>query len=110
VVYLAAAAQALNSRSWGLGQILGPRAGVPVLSSVKSRLVWRCRPGLPRQRGHRGSAISPHNALLLMVTRASMVDWEAGSWLQAGPGGLLLGLVYAVLGPMLGLGGWLRRR
>jgi len=108
-VHLADAALALIVALVGLGHILGPRAGFPVLAPRE--LAPRLAVAVLVAHGSlaiSGWAIDLHNALLLAVTPASLVGWDLGAWTQAGIGGLLFGLLYAVLGLMLALGGWLR--
>jgi hypothetical protein len=52
--------------------------------------------------------IDLHNALLAAITPSSLVGFDPTGWLQAGSGGLVLGVLYALAGLLLALGGWLR--
>jgi hypothetical protein len=109
MVQLADAALALIVALVGLGHLLGPRAGLPVLPPRE--LAPRLAVAVLVAHGSLaigGWAINLHDALLLAVTPTSLAGWDPGSWTQGGPGGLLLGLLYAVLGLLLALGGWLR--
>ena len=93
----------------GLGQLIGPQQWLPVLSprEVAPRLavaVLVAHGSLAIG----GWAIDLHNGLLQVVTPSTLVGFDPGAWAQSGPGGLLLGLLYALLGLLLALGGWLR--
>jgi hypothetical protein len=109
VVHLADAALAAIIALVGLGQLLGPQRWLPVLAprEVAPRLavaVLVAHGSLAIG----GWAIDLHNALLQAVTPSTLVGFDPGAWAQGGPGGLLLGLLYALLGLLLALGGWLR--
>jgi hypothetical protein len=109
MVQLADAALALIVALVGLGHLLGPRAGLPVLPPRE--LAPRLAVAVLVAHGSLaigGWAINLHDALLLAVTPTSLAGWDPGSWAQGGPGELLLGLLYAMLGLLLALGGWLR--
>jgi hypothetical protein len=109
VVQLADAALAAIIALVGLGQLLGPQRWLPVLAprEVAPRLavaVLVAHGSLAIG----GWAIDLHNALLQAMTPTTLVGFDPGAWAQSGPGGLLMGLLYALLGLLLALGGWLR--
>jgi hypothetical protein len=109
LVQIADAALAVIVALVGFGHIAGPHAGLPVLPprSVAARLavaVLMIHGSLAMG----AWVIDLHNALLGAMTPSSLVGFDPGAWLQAGPGGLLLGILYALAGLLLALSGWLR--
>ena len=108
MVGLADAALALIIALVGLGLILGPRAGLPVLEprALAPRLavaVLVAHGGLAIG----GWAIDLHNALLGVFTPTDLPGWDPGHW-QGGAGEMFVGIIYGLLGLLLALGGWLR--
>jgi hypothetical protein len=108
MVSLADAALAVIIALVGLGLILGPRAGLPVLDprAVAPRLavaVLVVHGGLAMG----GWAIDLHNALLGVFTPTDLPGWDPSHW-QGGPGQLLVGVLFGMLGLLLALAGWLR--
>jgi hypothetical protein len=108
MVGLADAALALIIALVGLGLILGPRAGLPVLEprAIAPRLaiaILAAHGGLAIG----GWAIDLHDALLGVFTPADLPGWDPGHW-QGGAGEMLVGVIYGLLGLLLALGGWLR--
>jgi hypothetical protein len=109
LVQIADAALAVIVALVGLGHIAGPHAGLPVLPprAVAPRLavaVLMIHGSLAMG----AWVIDLHNALLGALTPNSLVGFDPATWLQAGPGGLVLGVLYALVGLLLALGGWLR--
>jgi hypothetical protein len=108
MVDLADAALAFIIALVGLGLIVGPRAGLPVLGprAVAPRLavaILVVHGGLAMG----GWAIDLHDALLGIFTPTDLPGWDPSHW-QGGAGQILVGVIFGLLGLLLALGGWLR--
>jgi hypothetical protein len=109
LVKIADAALAVIVALVGFGHIAGPHAGLPVLPP--RAMAPRLAVAVLMIHGSLAMGawvIELHNALLAAMTPNSLVGFDPGTWLQAGAGGLVLGVLFALAGLLLALGGWLR--
>ena len=109
LVQIADAALAVIVALVGFGHIAGPHAGLPVLPP--RAMAPRMAVAVLMIHGSLAMGawvIDLHNALLAAMTPSDLVGFDPGTWLQSGPGGLVLGVLYALAGLLLALGGWLR--